>query len=182
MEAVESPGSVLRQLVADPWEQLVRRWNWKSAVFGALIRGGIFFATNLSAGREAAVGAMLAEFAWRFAVTGFYGAFIQRLRKAEPAWQATLLTAVALPVMNHVIEFAIHYARGTPKLQASIVASVCFTAVSMLFNTYAMRRGYFVVGAEGRPIGRDFAAVPKIVAGFVLWVVGLRGLEERLTG
>lgn len=180
--ATESVSQVLARLWGDPWRELILRWNWKSAVFGALIRGGIFFLTNLSAGRNAAIGAMLAEIAWRLVVTGFYGAFIQSLRRAHPAWQATIMTSLALPIFNHSIEFAIHYLRGTPKLKASIIASVCFTCISMLFNTYAMRRGYFVVGPEGRPIGRDLAAIPKIVAGFVLWLIGLRSLEARLTG
>jgi len=123
---------------------------------------------------------MEAEFIWRFAVAGFLGSIIQNLRKAEPVWQATLITSVALPAFNHLIEFTIHTLRGTPKLKTSIIVSICFTVVAMLFNTYAMRRGAMIIGKEGRPLWRDLADMPRLIAGFILWVLRIQRSPQSL--
>ncbi len=176
----ETVSEVLRHLVRDPWRNLVLRWNWKSAITSALIRAAIFFFANLSAGTSAALGAMEAEFLWRFAVAGFVGSVIQSLRKAQPLWQATLVTSLALPLLNHTIEFTIHWLRGTPKLFASILISVCFTAIAMLFNAYAMRCGAMIIGKEGRPLWRDLADMPQLFAGFVFWLLRIQRSPRRL--
>lgn len=176
----EPVGCVVRRILKDPWGEIVLRWNWKSSVTSALIRAGIYFATNLSSGTAAATGAMQAEFLWRFAVAGFIGSIIQSLRKAEPAWKATLITSVALPALNHLIEFGVHYLRGTPKLKTSIIVSVCFTFTAMLFNTYAMRRGAMIIGKEGRPLWRDLLDMPKLIAGFLLWVFRIQRSPQSL--
>lgn len=168
----ESVAAAFTRLRDNPWDTCIRKWNWKSALTGALIRAGIFFSTNLSAGSAAAVGAMQAEFVWRLAITGFYGAIIQNFRRAQPVWQANLITALLVPVLNHSIEFTIHYLRGTPKLKNSIIVSVCFTVISMLFNSYAMRHGVLVTGGEGQSLAKDLQAMPRIIGGFLVWLLG----------
>lgn len=168
----ESVAAAFARLRDNPWETCIVKWNWKSALTGALIRAGIFFATNLSAGSGAALGAMQAEFIWRLAMTGFYGSIIQNFRRAQPVWQANLITALLVPVLNHGIEFTIHYLRGTPNLKKSIIASVCFTILSMLFNSYAMRHGVLVTGGEGQSLAKDFQAMPRIIGGFLVWLLG----------
>lgn len=176
----ESVGTVVRRILHNPWNEVVLRWNWKSSVTSALIRAAIYFATNFSSGFVAAAGAMQAEFLWRFAVAGFIGSIIQTLRKAEPAWQATLITSVALPALNHLIEFTVHTLRGTPKLKTSIIVSVLFTCTAMLFNTYAMRRGAMITGREGRPLWRDLLDMPRLIAGFILWVLRIQRSPQSL--
>ncbi len=74
---------------------------------------------------------------------------------------------VLLPVCNHTMEFLVHWAHGTPKLKASILVSVGVTAVSTLFNWYAMRRGALLVAGEGDSLGRDMRRMPRIIAEFV---------------
>ncbi len=175
----KSVASILREIAADPWREVIVRWNWKAALMSGLVRAGIFFSANLSAGTREAVGAMAAEFAWRFALSGFYGALMQRLRFGTPQWLANLMLGIALPLTNHAIEFAIHYARGTPNLKTSIVASVCFTAISMLFNLYAMRQGAMVTGAGGESLAKDLMRMPRIVVGFVLWMFGFQRPTQR---
>jgi hypothetical protein len=172
--------TILREIAADPWRELISRWNWKAALMSGLIRAGIFFSANLSAGTREAVGAMAAEFVWRFALSGFYGGLMQRLRFGTPQWLANLLLGIALPVTNHAVEFAIHYTRGTPNLKTSIVASVCFTAISMLFNLYAMRQGAMVTGAGGESLAKDLMRMPRIVVGFVLWLFGFQRSSQSL--
>ncbi len=175
----ESVRSILSELARDPWRELILRWNWKSALMSAVIRGSIFFTTNLGAGRAAAFAALAAEFIWRFSASGFYGAFTQRLRFAQPRWAATLVVGLALPLFNHTTEFIVHSLRGTPKLKLSILVSVIFTALSMLFNTYAMREGVMVTGAGSQSLGHDMRRMPRVIGGFLLWLVGLQRSRQN---
>ena len=65
--SLEAPnvGAVLGGMVRHPVRQLIRRWNWKSALLSFFLRATIFFFTNLIAGWHAAFGAMLTELALR---------------------------------------------------------------------------------------------------------------------
>lgn len=154
-------------LVRRPVELLLRRWNWKSAMFSALFRGSIFFTVNRKAGMEAALGALAADFVYRTMTAGFYGAFTQSLRRVEPAWHAAMATLVVLPVINHCAEFLVHWLGGTPRLRASVLVSIVFTILSTLFNLFAMRRGALVVGEHGHSLLTDMRRMPAVVAAFV---------------
>jgi len=158
---------VLRQLSRAPGDLLLRKWNWKSAVFSSLIRAAVFFFCNLTAGMRAADGAMLAEFVYRGITAGFYGALTQAFRRAEPVWHASLTVMVLLPLSSHSVEFVVHVVRHTPHLRTSIISSVCFTAISTLFNLYAMRRGVLVTGAGSGSVASDMRRIPGLIAGFV---------------
>jgi len=158
---------VIRRLRDEPFECLVRRWNWKSAVFSSIIRATIFFCMNLKAGKHAAAAAMLTELSYRLVTSGFYGALTQAFSDAEPPWAAALTVMFLLPLCQHSIELTVHLLRGTPRLLPSMIASVIFTGISTLFNLYAMRRGVLVVGDGARPVGTDLRAIPATVAGFL---------------
>jgi hypothetical protein len=160
------PG-VFRDLIRRPYDHLIRGWHWKASLFSSLIRGGIFFATNYSAGIEAATGAAGAEFLYRLAASGFYGSLTQAFRQARPVWLANLTAAIFLPVLQHSIELFIHWMRGTPNLKVSIGASVLFTVYSTLFNLYSMRRGALVVGPEAASIWHDIRRFPSLFLGFI---------------
>ena len=146
---------------------LIARWNWKSSLFSSIFRALVFLCANLTAGWRAATGAMLAEFVYRAISAGFYGAITQAFREAEPAWAASLVATVLVPLISHSIELTIHILRGTPKIITSIIASICFTIVSTLFNLYAMRRGALVVGDGGETVTSDLKRVPALISGFV---------------
>lgn len=146
----------------NPRELLVRRWNWKSALYSSLCRSSIFFAVNVSSGWKAAAGAMAAEFAYRSISAGFYGALTQSFRHVEPRWHGAIVATAMLIVVSHTIEFAIHWARGTPNLWASMAASCCFTALSTLFNLRAMRRGLLVTGHDGHSLLTDLRLLPSV--------------------
>lgn len=156
-----------RELATRPGELLLRRWNWKSAVFSSIIRALIFFFANLRSGWHAAVGAMVAELLYRGFTAGFYGALTQAFGEVEPEWMAGIAVSLLLPVVSHTIEFAVHWLRGTPHLKASIISSVCFTVLSTLFNLYAMRRGVLVVGCSAGSVASDMRRIPRLIAGFV---------------
>ena len=143
-----------------PVRNLFVRWNWKAALLSSLLRGTIFFCTNLISGWHAAVGALLAEFALRAATSGFYGAITEALSAAQPAWVATAAAMVVLPFLGHSLEFLVHWLRGTPKLALSIGTSMIFTAFSTAFNLFAMRRGVLITSGKSKPLSHDLGRVP----------------------
>jgi hypothetical protein len=157
----------LLSVVRDPVGRLIRDWNWKSAVVSTALRTPIFFFFNLSAGRKAAFEALLTELVLRSLTSGIYGSLTEALRDAEPAWRAGLTASVLMPAGNHSLELLVHWLRGTPKLTNSILAAVCFTMFSALFNLYAMRRGALIVGANQRSLGHDMQRMPRLIGGFL---------------
>lgn len=161
-------GAVLEGLIRDPARTLIQRWNWKSAVLSSLFRAGIFFFTNLAAGWHAAVGALLAELVLRAATSGFYGAATELFSEARPTWAAMTAAMVALPLVNHSLEFLVHWLRGTPKLGLSITASVVFTACSTAFNVYAMRHGVLTVGGKCKSLREDLGLLLPLLGQFLL--------------
>ncbi|HEY8549992.1 MAG TPA: hypothetical protein VIL35_08570 [Vicinamibacterales bacterium] len=161
-------GGVFVWLLTNPWQSLVRRWNYKSATFSAAARALLFLLTNLRAGLDAATAAMITEAVFRFCTSGFYGALTQAFRRAEPRWAATLSALVLLPAVSHGLEAFVHWLRGTPELLLSVAASVGMTMVSTGFTLFAMRRGALVVGRTAPSIFADMRMFPRLVVDFVL--------------
>jgi thiamine transporter ThiT len=159
---------VLRTLVRDPVGHMLLRWNWKAAVLSGSIRGAIFFTTNLTVSLRAATTALAVDLAFRLPLAGLYAALTQAFRTAEPAWAAALAAMVLVPLVAHSIEFIVHWMAGTPALAFSVAVSVAFSALSTLFNLFAMRRGVLVVGDASRPLNHDLRRMPAIVLEFVL--------------
>ena len=164
-----SVSHAVRGLVFHPVKTIVRRWNWKSACLSSIIRALIFFFANLTAGRAAAFAALLTELSFRGVASGFYGALTEAFRFAEPEWAAALAVMILLPVAGHSAEFLVHFLRGTAKLRTGMMASIGFTAVSTLFNLYAMRRGALITGARQKSLGHDMKRMPRLIAGFFAW-------------
>ncbi|MEZ5361684.1 MAG: hypothetical protein R2748_04895 [Bryobacterales bacterium] len=159
--------AVLASFVRKPRQTLLRRWNWKAALTSSVVRATLFFAVNLAAGPEAAWAAFFTELAFRASTAGFYGAITQGLSTVRPEWKGTLGACLLLPVFNHSLELAAHWARGTEELTASILASVCFTAISSMFHCFVMRQGLMTVGEGSQSLLADLAAMPKALALFV---------------
>jgi len=169
------------RLFRQPTEYLVHRWNWKSAILSSFFRAAIFFFANLSAGLPAALAAMNTELVFRGVTSGFYGALTENFRDADPPWAAALTAMVLLPLTGHSVEFLVHWLRGTQKLVPSIISSVVFTALSTLFNFYAMRRGALVVGRHRKTLLEDLRSVPRLLIEFVTLLprLVLRGLRRK---
>ncbi|HEV7967198.1 MAG TPA: hypothetical protein VGP19_06505 [Candidatus Acidoferrales bacterium] len=161
-------GAVLHGLIRHPARNLIPRWNWKSAVLSSLFRAGIFFFTNLAAGWHAAVGALFAELALRGVTSGFYGAITEMFSEARPVWAAMTAAMVVLPLVNHSLEFLVHWLRGTPKLGFSITSSVVFTALSTSFSVYAMRHGVLTVGGKSQSLREDFGRILPLLGQLIL--------------
>jgi hypothetical protein len=165
-----SVAGVLVWVATNPWDALGRRWNYKAAILSSLMRAAIFFSINGRAGYRAAIAAMTTEFVYRFATSGYYGAMTENFRRVEPPLAGTIAAMILLPVVSHSLELLVHWLRGTVYLQASIGASVLFTALSTAFNLFAMRRGALVAGTGRRSLLEDMAAMPRLVALFIIAV------------
>jgi hypothetical protein len=163
MDRKPTVGDVLTGLVRHPVENLIRHWNWKSAVMSAIFRGTLFFITNISAGLTAALSAMSIESAFYISTAGFYGAITQAFRKAQPPWAVMVLQ----PTLNHSLEFTLHWIGGTEKLARSVTASICFSLLSAVFNLFAMRRGALIVGEGRQSLIADLRRMPLIIFEFI---------------
>lgn len=177
-------GEVLRSLVRHP-AQIVTRWNWKSAFLGALLRASFYF-TVYKASRESwlvTMTAVLVELAFRFFTSGISGAIVQSFRRASPAWLATLVVSISLPIFSHTVEFFTHYMQETyfntifpasenNARQRAFAISVLFSAISAVFNLFMMRHGVLLVGAgkETRSLFDDFRKIPFLIAEFVTFL------------
>jgi hypothetical protein len=159
--------AALAGLIINPG-RLLLRWNWKTALLSACIRGSIFFVSSLGAGLEEAVSAMAVEAALFATLSGFYGALAETFRRAQPAWAATMTVMILMPAFNHTLEYVTHNANGTEKITAGVVISISLSILSAMFNLFAMRRGVLIVGNERASLIEDLRRMPRLVFDFVM--------------
>src|SRR5690348_3049749 len=107
----------------------------------------------------------------------------RKLRFAKPEWAASLVAMILLPLTGHSLELAVHFLRGTAKLRTSVLASICLTAVSTLFNLYAMRRGALVTGQGQESLGSDIKRMPRLIGRFLALgpLAACRFVERRFS-
>jgi hypothetical protein len=165
-----SVAEALAGLLLNPWRRLLLRWNWKTALLSACVRGTIFFIANLGAGLGAAIGAMGVEAVLFATLAGFYGALAQAFRRAHPVWAAAMTVTILIPAVNHTLEYVLHYANSTKRIAAALAASVSLSILSALFNLFVMRRGVLIVGDERAPLIDDLRRMPRLVFDFVMAV------------
>jgi len=148
-------------------QHLIFLWNWKNALLSLVLRGPIFLIAASRKGWESALGALLTESVFCVVTAGFYGAVVQSLRNAEPESLTGIFLTLVMPAIFQVLEYWLHWLRGTPHLRTAEITSVVVSAISALLNWYAMRRGTLLVGGEGRRFGADLRRLPFLVFGFV---------------
>lgn len=132
-----------------------------------ILRGPIFFVAAVHRGWEAAMAALFTESVFCVLSAGFYGAVVQILKDAEPQWLTGVLLTIVVPVTFQVLEYVLHWFQGTPHLRVAGIVSLGVSAVSALFNWYAMRRGTFLVGQEAGAFGGDLRRLPRLLLEFV---------------
>ncbi len=175
---------VFRNLVRHP-AQIITRWNWKTALIGALVRASFYF-TVYQASRETWIVTLTAvgvELAFRFVTTGLAGAVVQSFRRATPEWVATAIISVSLPTITHLIEFFTHYVQETyysdvfpaaanDSRQKTFAVSVLFSVISAMFNLYIMRHGVLLVGAgeATQTLWTDVKKMPVLVKDFTIYL------------
>ena len=131
------------------------------------MRGPIFLIATVRRGWALALAAVLAESVYCVLTAGFYGAVVQILRDAEPEWLTAVFLTVVIPAAFQVLEYVLHWIRGTPHLRIAEFVSIGASAISALFNWYAMRRGTLLVGGEGRDFVSDLRRLPRLIIGFL---------------
>lgn len=176
-----SVADVVLSLIQHPL-QILTRWNWKSAMMGALLRASFYF-TVYKASRESwlvTMTAVLVELLFRFFTSGISGSLVQSFRRAKPAWLATAIVTVSLPVFSHSVEFFTHWAQEkyfhnvfAPSInnarERAFAVSVLVSIISAMFNIYIMRHGVLLVGAgsDTKSLWSDLRSVPWLVIQFV---------------
>jgi hypothetical protein len=165
-----APAQSFRYLLSDllrhPY-RILRLWNWKSALLSTILRGPIFLVAAVRQGWKAAFAALLTESIFCAVSAGFYGAIVQSLKDAEPQWLTGIFLAGVVPVIFQVLEYLLHWFRGTPHLRIAEIVSLVLSGLSALFNWYAMRRGTLLVGGEGGTFGGDMRRLPRLIVGFL---------------
>ncbi len=175
---------VLRNLVRHP-AQVITRWNWKSALLGAILRASFYF-TVYKASREnwiVTLTAVMVELAFRFFTSGVSGSLVQSFRRATPQWLATLVVTISLPLFSHTVEFLTHYVQEQyfsdifaaslhNSRQKAFAISVLFSIMSAMFNLFAMRKGVLLVGAgeETKSLWGDIKTFPILIFDFVTYI------------
>jgi hypothetical protein len=149
----------MRRVVFEPWTIFVVQWNWKAALLSAGIRGLLFCVVVVPRGAGAMRGAWI-EIAFRIAVGGGWGSFMQALRRARPAWLAGLLIALVLPLCAHTLEYGLLKAGGATHIKIGMIVSVVFSAGSLMVNYALMRRGLLLTGAGTASLASDFRRLP----------------------
>ena len=179
-----SVAGVFHSLGQHPW-QILARWNWKSALLGAILRASFYF-TVYKASKESwlvTLTAVLIELAFRFLTSGISGSLVQSFRRATPTWLATAIVTVSLPIFSHTVEFVTHYsqenffsnvfpASENNARQKAFAISVLFSVLSALFNLFVMRHGVLLVGAgeETKSFWSDMKRIPFLIAEFVTYL------------
>lgn len=175
---------VFRNLLRHPG-QIILRWNWKAALLGAILRAS-FYVTVYKASRESwavTLTAMAVELSFRFLTTGISGSLVQSFRRATPAWLATVIVTVSLPLFSHIIEFVSHYAQEqyfstifaaseNNSRQRAFIFSVLMSVFSAMFNLFIMQHGVLLVGAgsETKSFWNDIKSIPRLVIEFITFL------------
>ncbi len=179
-----SVGDVFKSLAKHPL-QIISRWNWKSALLGAIFRASFYF-TVYQASRETLIvtlTAVLVELSFRFITSGISGALIQSFRRATPAWLATAIVTISLPIFSHTVEFITHYSQETffnnvfaaaenKARQKAFAVSVLISVLSALFTLFIVRKGVLLVGAgkETKSIWSDIKSLPFLIIEFIAFL------------
>jgi hypothetical protein len=159
---------VCRALSRHPIHEHLHRWNWKNALFTGLVRGALFFATNLVDGWSTAVRVLAVDALFRVPLSGVYAAITQALAGAQPRWASLAIVVGLVPAFGHAVEIVVHWLMHTPELRTSVIVSVAFSAASSLFNLFSMERGVFLVGAGARPFAEDVRRLPHLLVEFAM--------------
>ncbi len=160
----------LFDLARHPAQTFYYSWNWKSALLSAMLRAPIFLFATLRDGLESISIAVLVEAGYNAAISGFYGAFVQKLRNARPRWASGLLIVVIFPAVLLWFDYLVHLYTGMPHLKGGMLAAGILSLLSSLFNWYLMSRDSLLVGKEGRSFVSDLKGMPGMVIDFLCWV------------
>jgi hypothetical protein len=168
--APTSLGSTLSGILRDPISFFWRRWNWKAAALSIVFRAPVYLIASFRSGWRETFTVLLAESAYCAGTAGFYGAFVQAIRNAQPAWLTALVVTLFLPAFMQAVEYLVHWLRGTHHLHAVLIGAASVSAISSLFNWFVMKHGALLVGNEGMSFKRDLRRLPLLAVSFFISV------------
>jgi hypothetical protein len=145
-------------------------WNWKSALLSVTLRAPIFLIATLRRGLEAMSIAVVVEALYSAAISGCYGAFVQKLRNARPVWAAGMLIVIVMPAIVFCFDYLLHLATAMPNLKGGMVAAGILSLLSSLFNWFLMSRSSLLVGKEGHSLANDMKRMPRLVVDFLAFL------------
>ena len=161
-------GKALLQVLGNPFYYFIRQWNWKSALFGAINRGTIFFIATMKRGGVEMSVAVLVEVLFTCATAGIYAAFTQAMRFAEPEWLGACVVALVIPGALYGADYFAHLWTGMHNIRPAVGVATALSVVSTLFNLFVMRRGALVVGEGSQPLWRDLIRIPGLIVQFLI--------------
>lgn len=160
----------LSDLVLHPVRTFVFSWNWKAALLSAALRAPIFLLATLRRGLEAISVAVLVEAIYSAAISGCYGAFVQKLRNARPLWLSGVVIVLIMPAVLFWCDYRLHRSTGMPNLKGGMLAAGVLALLSSLFNWYLMSHSSLLVGKDGHSLASDLKRMPRLVLDFVAWI------------
>ena len=137
-------------------------------MLSVLLRVPVFAAVTVQKGLNAVAGAVFAEAAVCAFNAGCYAGIVQYIRNRRPVWLTAMVIAVLLPALGQVIEYEVHTWRGTPHRIFAVIISSILSALSSLFNWYAMRQNTLLVGGERTSLFSDLRRLPVLLGQFLL--------------
>lgn len=161
-------GKALLEVLRNPFYYFIQLWNWKSALFGAVNRGTIFFIATLRRGRMEMSVAIVVEILFTCATAGIYAAFTQAIRFAEPEWLGGAIVALVIPGALYGADYFAHVWTGMHNVRPAVGVATGLSVVSTLFNLFIMRRGAMVVGEGSQPLWRDLVRIPGLIVQFLI--------------
>ena len=145
-------------------------WNWKSALLSIILRVPVFAVATVRRGTGVLLAAVLVEALVCAFNAGCYAAVVQALRNRKPMWLTALIITIILPAIGQVIEYEAHRWHQTPHRVIAVIISSILSALSSLFNWYAMSQGTLLVGGERSSFSLDLRRLPGILGQFLLLV------------
>ena len=143
-------------------------WNWKCALLSATARSLVYLSAILHRGAKGGLSFVLVEIAYVTLTAGGYAGLQQRALgfRSRIAGNATVVFGV--PMLAQIFDWLAHRAAGATAPARATVAVCLFATVSALFHLYVMRRGAFLTGRHGQPLGEDFRRMPHLIVAFIL--------------
>jgi hypothetical protein len=169
----QSPSEVvaaLSDLFFHAEQTFYHNWNWKAALLSAMLRVPLFLIATLRQGVEAVSIAVFAEAVYSAAISGCYGAVVQKLRRAHPLWASGVLILVIFPGLLLWFDYLLHLYTGMANLKGGMLAAASLSVLSSLFNWYLMSRDSLLVGKEGRSFASDLKRMPGMLTDFLCWI------------
>jgi hypothetical protein len=148
--------------------QVLSCWNWKCALISATARSVVYLLALTRTGARGSIGIVLVEMAYVALTSGVYAGIQQKALGIRSRIVGNCLIVIGVPWLAQGFDWLAHRAAGAATPPKATAAVLMYATVSALFHLYVMRRGAFLTGREGSPLGCDFRRIPWLMSGFAM--------------